>query len=261
MSKRWRALSASLKPTMWQKPDPNIDLGRNQIHVWRAKLDRPLQDAHSALPCLAEEERARAMRFHFDNHRRDFIVARTFLRSVLARYLDQDPTQIKFEYSSYGKPALAASSRGAPLFFNLTHSHQLALLAVTAQAEIGIDVEFIRAVDDGIAERYFSRAEVADLRALPGALQNEAFYNCWTRKEAYIKARGGGLSLPLDDFDVSLAPGTPAAILAVRNGEEASLWRLEHLQPEPGYVAALAIRALKSELKFWDWEWPDGGTL
>src|SRR5262249_9517723 len=167
---------------MWQKPDPNIDLGSGQVHVWRAKLDRPLQDAHSALPCLSEDERARAMRFHFDNHRRDFIVARTFLRSVLARYLDQDRAQIKFEYSSYGKPAIAASRRDAPLFFNLTHSHQLALLAVTLQAEIGIDVEFVRAVDDGIAERYFSRSEVADLRALPARLQNEGFFNCWTRK-------------------------------------------------------------------------------
>jgi len=245
---------------MWQKPDPNNGLGKDQIHVWRTNLNRPFQDAHCALPCLADDERARAMRFHFDNHRRDFIVARTFLRSVLAHYLDLDRTQIKFEYSSYGKPALAASRRGAPLFFNLTHSHQLALLAVTEQAEIGIDVEFIRAVDEGIAERYFSRAEVACLRALPGELKNEAFFNCWTRKEAYIKARGEGLSLPLDEFDVSLAPGAPAAILAVRNGEEASTWRLEHLQPGPGYVGALAIRALKTELKFWDWEWPDGGT-
>ena len=246
---------------MWQKLDPNIDLGRDEIHVWRAKLDRPLQDAHSALPCLPKDERARAMRFHFDDHRRDFIVARTFLRSVLARYLDQDCSQIKFEYSRYGKPAIAACRHAAPLFFNLTHSHQLALLAVTGQGEIGIDAEFIRAVDDGIAERYFSRAEVADLRALPCALQNEAFFNCWTRKEAYIKARGEGLSLPLDDFDVSLAPGAPAAILAVRSGEEASLWRLEHLHPGPGYVGALAIRALKTELKFWDWDWPDGGTM
>ena len=248
------------KAMMWQKPDPNIDLGRDQIHVWRAKLDRPLQDAHSALPCLAEDERARARRFHYDDHRRDFIVARTFLRSVLARYLGRDPAQIKFEYSSHGKPSVQALKRSAPLFFNLTHSHQLALLAVTEKAEIGIDVEFIRAVDDGIAERFFSRSEVAALRALPSDLQNEAFFNCWTRKEAYIKARGEGLSLALDEFDVSLAPGAPAAIIAISDGEEASMWRLEHLQPEPGYVGALAIQALKAELKFWDWEWLDGGT-
>lgn len=241
---------------MWEKPDPNTSLGRDQIHVWRTKLDRPLQDAHGALPFLAEDERVRAMRFHFDNHRRDFVVARTFLRSVLARYLDQGCAQIRFEYNTYGKPAIAAPKRGAPLFFNLTHSHHLALLAVTEQADVGIDVEFIRAVDDGLAERYFSLSEVAGLRTLPRGLQNEAFFNCWTRKEAYIKARGEGLSLPLDEFDVSLAPGTPAAILEVRNGEDASTWRLEHLKPGPGYVGALAIQALESELKFWDWEWP-----
>src|SRR5262249_52463990 len=134
MSERWACTPASLKPMMWRKPDPKIDLRREQIDVWRANLDRPFQDAHSALPCLAEDERARAMRFHFDNHRRDFVVARTFLRSVLARYLDQDRTLIKFEYSSYGKPAIAVSRRSTPLFFNLTHSHQLALLAVTEQA-------------------------------------------------------------------------------------------------------------------------------
>lgn len=245
---------------IWQKPEANTDLGTRQVHVWRTRLDRPVQQARSSLPRLAEDERARAMRFQFDEHRRDFIVARTFLRSVLGRYLHEDGAQIKFEYSSYGKPSIAPSRLSTPLFFNLTHSHQLALLAVTEQAEIGIDVEFIRAVDDGIAERYFSAREVAALRALPDHLQNQAFFNCWTRKEAYIKARGEGLSLPLDRFDVSLAPGAPAAILAIRDGEDAATWRLEHLQPEQGYVGALAIHAAPIELRFWDWDWEDAAA-
>jgi 4'-phosphopantetheinyl transferase len=236
----------------WLSPQTNPNLDRGQIHVWRTTLDQPPSRLPHYLACLSEDERARAMRFHFEEHRRDFIVARAFLRTILALYLGIDRSQVKLEYSSYGKPSIAATGASPPLFFNLTHSHRLALLAITREAEIGIDVEYVRSVDDGIPERYFSPSEVAALRALPEHLQQEAFFNCWTRKEAYIKARGSGLSLALDKFDVSLAPGAPAAILDIRDeAEEPSAWKIEHLAPADGYIGAVAIRAQNCNLSLW----------
>ncbi len=241
----------------WRAPQTNPDLDRGQIHVWRTRLDQPPSCLADYLPCLCEDERGRAMRFHFEEHRRDFIVGRTFLRTILARYLGIDRSRVRFEYSSYGKPSIVATPTSLPLFFSLTHSHRLALLAVTRKAEIGIDVEYVRSVDDGIPERYFSPSEVAALRALPKHLQQEAFFNCWTRKEAYIKARGNGLSLALDEFDVSLAPGAPAAILDIRDGiEEPSAWKIEHLAPADGYIGAVAIRAQNCRLKLWALDQP-----
>jgi 4'-phosphopantetheinyl transferase len=242
---------------MWLSPQTNPDLNRGEIHVWRTTLDQlPSRLAHD-LACLSEDERARAMRFHFEEHRRDFIVARAFLRTILAGYLGIDRSQVKLMYSSYGKPSIVATRTSPPLFFNLTHSHRLALLAVTREAEIGIDVEYVRGVDDGIPERYFSPSEVAALRALPDHLQQEAFFNCWTRKEAYIKARGHGLSLALDKFDVSLVPGAPAAILDIRDEmEEPSAWKIEHLAPAEGYIGAVAIRAQNCSLRLWALDQP-----
>jgi 4'-phosphopantetheinyl transferase len=241
----------------WLSPQTNPDLDKGQIHVWRTTLDQPPSRLAHHLPCLSEDERARAMRFHFEEHRRDFIFGRGFLRTILARYLGIDRSQVKLEYTSYGKPSIAGIGTSPPLFFNLTHSHQLALLAVTREAEIGIDVEYVRGVDDGIPERYFSPSEVAALRALPEHLQQEAFFNCWTRKEAYMKARGNGLSLALDEFDVSLVPGAPAAILDIRDGmEEPSAWNIEHLAPVDGYIGAVAIRAKNCSLKLWALDQP-----
>ena len=202
----------------WLSPHPHPLLEKKQIHVWQARLEQPPAQTAAYLSWLSEDERERASRFHFEDHRRDFVVSRTFLRAVLAGYLGIGTSQVKFEYTSYGKPSIAGPESTRGLFFNLTHSRQLALLAVTLETDIGIDVEYVRNVDDGIPERYFSSSEVKVLRALPQGLQQEAFFNCWTRKEAYIKSLGDGLSLALDSFDVSLAPGEPAALLRSREG-------------------------------------------
>lgn len=237
---------------IWLSPQLDPDLERGRIHVWRTRLDQPDALLPGYLQCLSEDEGARAMSFVYQQHRRDYAVVRAFLRTVLGRYLEMEPAQVAFASNTYGKPCVATGSKPRPWFFNLTHSHHLALLAVTREAEIGIDVEHLRHVDDGIPERYFSPSEIAALRALPEQLQQEAFFNCWTRKEADIKARGLGLSLALDEFDVSLAPGQPAAILEIRGGgEQASAWDLVHLAPEDDYIAALAVHARNCELKFW----------
>jgi len=231
-------------------------LGDDEVHVWRAALNIKESRVQSLRRTLTADERARAERFHFQQDREHFIVARGLLRAILGRYLDVDPSQLRFSYSPYGKPSLARESGGGDLCFNLSHAGGLALYAVTRGRDIGIDVERIRAdlADEQVAERFFSPREVAALRALSGNMQPLAFFNCWTRKEAYIKARGEGLSLPLDQFDVSLAPGEPAALLRINgNAQEASRWFLQELAPSPVYAAAVAVGGCDWRLKCWQW--------
>ncbi len=145
----------------------------------------------------------------------------------------------------------------------MSHSHGVALYAVTRDREVGIDLEFIRRdlEVEQIAERFFSRRETATLRALPTALREYAFFLCWTRKEAYIKARGEGLSLPLDQFDVSLIPGEPAALLSTQpDSDEALRWSLQELTLASGYVAALAVEGRGWSLSCWQWPRPPRST-
>ena len=183
------------------------------------------------------DERARADRFYFARDREHFIVARGVLREILGCYLKRVPKSLCFCYGSHGKPALAGEFDGEAIRFNVSHSHGVALYAISRGRAVGIDLERIRfdlPVAE-IAERFFSKREDAMLRSLPTDVQHQAFFRCWTRKEAYIKARGEGLSLPLDQFDVSLAPGEPAAVLGTqRDPSEASRWSSSGPFPRSG---------------------------
>lgn len=241
----------------WRPPPKILRLGIDEVHVWRATLDLKAGGLQSLQQTLSADERVRAGRFHFQRDREHFIVGRGLLRTLLGRYLETDPGQLRFCYSPHGKPALAWEANRNRLRFNLSHSRGLALYAVTRARELGVDIEFIRPepADEEIAERFFSPREVAALRALPSNMQREAFFNCWTRKEAYIKARGEGLTLRLDQFDVTLTPGEPAALLST-NGDpqEASRWALKNLAPGPGYGAALAVEGDNWRLKCWQWQ-------
>ncbi len=166
------------------------------------------------------------------------------------------PDHLRFYYGPQGKPKLDKETAGEALRFNVTHTQGLALYAVANGREVGIDVERIRPelVDGDFAERFFSPREVAALRMLPVGLRPEAFFNCWTRKEAYAKARGDGLSLPLKQFDVSLAPREPAALLSTKGDPlEAARWSLSALHPGPGYVAALAVEGHDWRLECRQW--------
>ena len=192
--------------------------------------------------CLIEDERIRAERFNFRRDRKRFIVGRGVLRMILGRYLHIEPNRVQFSYGPHGKPYLADGD-GA-LQFNLARSHELALYAFTRGREIGVDIEYFRALTDAeqIADSFFSPRENAILQALPASQRQQAFYNCWTRKEAYIKAIGKGLAQPLDQFDVSLAPGESTRLLKVEGSpEEGSRWSLYSLTPVAGYVAAVAV--------------------
>jgi 4'-phosphopantetheinyl transferase len=248
-----KAASVTSPVPPWCIPPETLVLGRDEVHVWRTDLDQTTSQIQSFHDTLAADERERAARFHFERDREHFIVARGILRAILGSYLNQPPGCLSFCYSSYGKPALAGAPDGNAIRFNVSHSHGAALYAVTRGREVGIDLERIRcglAVME-IAERFFSRREVATLQTLPAEAQHQAFFCCWTRKEAYIKARGEGLSLPLDQFDVSLAPGEQDALL----GSEASNWLLQELAAVPGYVAALAVEGRSWRLTCW--QWPD----
>jgi len=215
-----------------------------QVDVWRTRLDVPPDDLARAALLLSGDERACAERYHFPIHRARYIAARGALRAILGDILAADPAGLRFVYGPHGKPALAAQSGGATLCFNVSHAGDLALVAVTERRRVGVDLEQARPdlAYLEIAERFFSPREVAALRALPPPRQQEGFLRCWTRKEAYIKALGVGLSLSLASFDVSLAPGDAPALLASRpDPHEAGRWSLHDLDAGPGYTAALAV--------------------
>ena len=248
----------------WHVPQPEVLLLPDEVHVWYASLEAAPPTIQSLQRVLSAEEVARAERFRFARDRQHFIVARGLLRTLLGRYLHIAPQNLSFSYNTYGKPALTIQdSSGEPrqLQFNLSHSRELALFAFTTTRLIGIDIEYMRAdiEYEQLAKHYFSAYEYATLREVPAEMQREAFYHCWTRKEAYIKARGKGLSLPLDLFDVSLRPGEPAALLNSREDPSEHLrWSLHALAPGANYAAALAVEAM--ECMDWQlkcWRYPD----
>lgn len=241
----------------WPCQPPKLSIDSNEVHVWRATLEECPRSIDRYLHTLAVDEQTKAERFYFQRDRERFIVAHGILRAILGLYLNRPPRCVSFCYGDHGKPALSMNSGGDSLNFNMSHSHGIALYAVAKSRQVGVDLEFLR--DDlevqQIAERFFSPGEISGLRALPAGLRRHAFFLCWTRKEAYIKARGEGLSLPLDQFDVSLTPGKPAVLLNTRpDSAEALRWSLQELTPGPGYVAAIAAEGGGWSLSCWQAE-------
>lgn len=207
-----------------------------------------LDVASEAVPALAallsDAERERANRFAFDRDRSRYIVARMVLRELLATRLGVRPESIELTYGVCGKPSLAQGFADSDLRFNVSHSDDIAVYAFSRGREIGIDVEAVRMIPDAddIAAQFFSDREKKDYLALDTCDKPLGFFNCWTRKEAFVKALGDGLIYPLDGFDVSLAPGEPARIIRVgRTPGNACGWRTESFSPVPGFVAAVVV--------------------
>jgi 4'-phosphopantetheinyl transferase len=218
----------------------------DHVDVWATALDRGPAAIERLRAALDEAERARAARFHFERDARRFVVARAVLRDVLSAYLGVPPTDVRFVYGARDKPALAPPLAASGLRFNVSHAGEIALYAVGLRRQIGVDVEQVRALDDlaALAERNFSRAERAALFALPPEQRPVAFFACWTRKEAYVKALGDGLAHPLDAFTVAFAPASPARIVDIAGDTRAaSQWTLAALDVAPGHEAAVAIDA------------------
>ena len=229
-------------------------LGADDVHVWRIELDVP-SDARAELERhLSIEERERARRYVLRRDAERFITGHGMLRTILSAYLDTAPSAIRFQAGEYGKPRVQRERADDGLSFNFTHSDAIALCAVTRGRSVGVDVERIRPMPDmeQITQRFFSAYECAALRAVPAELREEAFYACWSRKEAYIKGRGLGLSLALDSFDVSVAPGEAAELIA-RRGEAKTVneWELHELRPALGYTGALAVEGVSAKITLW----------
>lgn len=235
--------------TAWRPAPHTLILAPDTVHVWRFSLAAP-DATHEQW--LDDNERERAARFHRESDRARFVAAHARLRHTLARYMNADPAALVFTRGAHGKPYLTEH----PLQFNLSHSNDLALVAVARTRAVGVDVETVRAevAQEAVAERYFSEGEVRVLRSLPPAEQAGAFFACWTRKEAYVKGRGMGFALPLASFDVSLRPGEPARLLAVRGDTAGSAqWSLAALSVGAGYAAALAVEGEMSRIVCYDW--------
>lgn len=214
----------------------------NEIHLWTTFLSASAKEFSCLYETLSSDERRRSAAFRFERHRTFFAIGRGLLRSILGWYLRRPAKDIVFKYGPKGKPALDSPAK--TLHFNLAHSEDYVVYAINRTSELGIDVEAVRPFCDveSIARSFFSAGECADLFKLPADKRIEAFFNCWTRKEAYVKALGDGLSVPLDRFQVSLIPGQPATFLKLLDERyPISEWSLLHLRPSTGCIGALAI--------------------
>lgn len=238
----------------WWEPAPRPPrLSGDEVHVWRAHQDQPPIPHETLARTLSDEELERAHRFVMPHLTQRFIVAHAFVRDVLGAYLGQPPASVRLEISELGKPYMP----GSDLAFNLTHSAHMAVLAV-GRREVGVDVEQIRedVLRERLAERFFSTREVTALAALPPEQQAEGFFNCWTRKEAYLKALGAGLRVPLDRFDVTLAPADPAQLLADRGNADLTQWGMAAFTPGPDFRGAVVALGHGWRLRGFDWREP-----
>jgi 4'-phosphopantetheinyl transferase len=246
-------ITMKIGKSAWTKLGPEYELPKDEVHVWRASLNSGASSFDKLGQFLSPAEQIHADRFRFEIDRRRSIVGRGYLRLLLGRILGAPPETIELVCDEFGKPCLSESSTA--LQFNLSHSGNAILIAIARNREVGIDVEKIRtdlALDE-IAARFFSANECKTLFSLAGPARHLAFFTCWTRKEAYVKARGVGLSMPLDRFDVSFLTNERPRLLVTRDDPlEAERWRLAALDLSPEYVATLAAAGMHWTLKCWD---------
>jgi len=234
-----------MKSTRW--PVPLLPLNRTEAHLWyvfpEALTDPGLLSVYRQLMC--PEERSQQQRFHFAKGRHEYLVTRALVRTTLSRYVATDPETWRFEKNSYGKPRIAYPKGILPLSFNVSNTDRLIVCLVALDREVGVDVEDIERAGETVevADRFFSPFEVAALRALPVQSQRRRFFEYWTLKEAYIKARGMGLSLPLEQFSFHLAAGCPVRIsFDPRLEDYPQSWQFAQFRPTPRHLVAAAIR-------------------
>jgi len=228
--------------------DASLDDREQIVHVWSVDLNNE-QAINQYFKLLAEDEVERAAKFRFEKDRQHFVIARGVLRQVLSLYLAEKPDTIQFEYGKNGKPFLPKK----PLQFNLSHADEIALIGLTKEHEIGIDVEVInqKVEVERIAQHFFAKGEIESLMSLPKTQRHEAFFNCWTRKEAFIKAIGDGLSFPLGQFEVTLKPDEKAELLVTHfDKKERDKWSLFDLKIPQGYKAALAVKGTIERVEY-----------
>ena len=234
----------------WQPVTRWPSFPSNFLHVWRFQLngDSPVEARRRSI--LSSDELARASRFHFPVHANRFITGRLAIRTILGGYLEISPRDLAFEQTQYGRPFLSAAVNPLMLSFNLSHSQDVGVFAISPHKSLGIDVEAVREDFGGedVAESHFAPAEFRELLSLPEAQRPQAFFNCWTRKEAYVKALGAGLQIPLDSFEVSLRPDQPARFLRGAGTD----WRLLSFSPARDFQGAVAYEGVPADAQFFD---------
>ena len=246
-----RHVSSDVRRYYWRVASPMRlprPLAADTTHVWCASLDEP-PIAHQRLFEIARD----AERVARERDRLRSVAARGLLRMLLASYLDIRPDDVQLRLGAHGKPHL---SNPQGLQFNVSHAHDLALYAVTRSGEVGVDLEHVRPIASNlrIAKRFFTPGEFEAIVALPEQERDQAFFRCWTRKEAYVKARGGGLSIPLNEFQVEVEPASTATLLRSTSApEEVARWQLYDLQPAPDFIGAVCVERHVQQIACWMW--------
>lgn len=244
-------MSTDFESLAWSPAPLSLKLSAEEVHLWRASLDCDPSVLSRLEATLSPDELARADRFVFEKDRSHFVVARGILRDLLGNYLALSPAGLRFSYTNRGKPSLEAGIGWPSLQFNLSHSGDLAVYAFSQGRRLGIDVERIRPqlAGEDIARRYFAARELAELQALLPESRANGFFLCWTRKEAYVKAHGAGLSVPLGSFAVSLTPGRPAELQSADSAQ----WSMHSFEASPGYVATIVGEGSGWSSHPWTW--------
>jgi 4'-phosphopantetheinyl transferase len=236
------------------RPDPfsNLALRENEVHVWLVQTNDESTSPDDFKDLLSSVEQDRASKFRFEIDQRRYTTSHAALRSILSNYVNDPARALQFAAGPYGKPKLAPIHATEKVEFNLSHSHELALIAVAQGREIGVDVEWVREdfAFDEVAQRFFTTKEVAALHRLPLHLQREAFYKCWTSKEAFLKAKGTGLSGQLDEVEIVRADDVVRVKGTIPNSS------LVELTVANGYVAALVVEGAKPRIDYYAWKWP-----
>jgi 4'-phosphopantetheinyl transferase len=235
----------------WASPPAQLPALEESVHVWAVRLDDASVNIERGSELLSADERERAARFHFERHRRRYLVAHIALHEILSRYLAIEPGRLSFDLGVNGKPKLPQELAASGVEFNLSHSNEMALVAVARGSELGVDIEHARENFEfqEVAERFFTAKEVAAMRSLPAALQRQAFFKCWTSKEAFLKAKGTGLSGVLDEVEISLDGDDQVRVTAhVPN------WSLFELGPIASYEAALVAVSARVAIHCYQWQ-------
>lgn len=245
--------SASKKLSSETKKCPRASY--REAHIWCIRLCQETSVVEKLFDLLTTNERERAAKYHFQTDRMRFIIARGAVREILSRYLDIEPNLICFSYNRYGKPVLDEEINNCRLHFNVSRSQDFALCAVIGEREIGVDIEFINQENANldVADRFFSQSEAINLNAFPENEQTAAFFRCWTRKEAYIKAVGKGFSYPIQDFSVSVGAERSTILEITHRTQKTRRWSLTTFLPHPEYVATIAVEGLPAKIKLRDW--------
>ncbi len=239
----------------WNLPPGKIELLTEDVHVWSALLDVQEDLLQVLLQTLDAGERLRADRFYFEMDRTRFIASHGLLRTILGSYMNVAPGKVQFSYNSQGKPYLEETFQGKKLQFNMSHSHEIALFAVAFNRQVGVDLEhiYLFAETDSLADLVLSQREKAAWRKYPANHRLETLFRYWTCKEAFVKATGEGLSLPLEKIHISLKPDQTKLMSINRSLREASRWSLQELYPVPDFAAAIVVEGFGYHLNHWQW--------